>query len=190
MRAISSWNLEASVRSRNEERAIGRTRDLIEAGLSEPAGWRARLWGLCLWRWVREGVAAEMGGALGGLSATRVSDCGSRIAMGDAAMRSVEAVVALHRVGMMPANAASLAGVVVNRHQESRAAEVTVPHDVSAEKVGRGGAGRGRTASMTMTPPQPGQGSGRRGGTVSWTGSAATCGRSSSRRQTASLSAR
>ena len=37
---------------------------------------------------------------------------------------------------------------------------------------------------MTMTLPQPGQRSGWRGGTVSWTGSAAACGRSSSRRQT------
>jgi hypothetical protein len=33
-------NLEASVRSRNDQMAAGTQRDLIEAGLSEPAGWQ------------------------------------------------------------------------------------------------------------------------------------------------------
>ncbi|MDB5409001.1 MAG: hypothetical protein JWL84_3913 [Rhodospirillales bacterium] len=34
-------NLEASVRSRGTDGDAGQDRDLIEAGLSEPAGWRA-----------------------------------------------------------------------------------------------------------------------------------------------------
>src|SRR5438270_11891520 len=43
--ALPGGLLEASVRSRGT--GVGRRRDcdLIEAGLSEPAGWRARPWG-------------------------------------------------------------------------------------------------------------------------------------------------
>ncbi len=42
------------MRSREEEDVDYKKRDLIEAGLSEPAGWRGRLWGLCVRRRVRE----------------------------------------------------------------------------------------------------------------------------------------
>jgi hypothetical protein len=35
--------------------------DLIEAGLSEAAGWRAGLWGLCRRRLIREVVLADPG---------------------------------------------------------------------------------------------------------------------------------
>src|SRR5207253_8599169 len=54
-----SGNLEASVRSRGTGVGRRRDRDLIEGGLSEPTGWRARLWGLCRCRLVRELPAAE-----------------------------------------------------------------------------------------------------------------------------------
>src|SRR5207253_10099646 len=47
-------NLEASVRSRDTGVGRRRDRDLIEAGLSEPAGWGVGLWGLCRWQLVRE----------------------------------------------------------------------------------------------------------------------------------------
>ena len=37
----------------------GWARDLIEAGLSEPAGWRNGLWGLCCQRLAREADARD-----------------------------------------------------------------------------------------------------------------------------------
>ena len=55
--ALNRENLEASVRSRGT-RCGGGERDLIEAGLSEAAGWRARLWGLWC-RWLVRGSARE-----------------------------------------------------------------------------------------------------------------------------------
>jgi len=51
-------NLEGSVRSRDNQIAAGTQRDLIEAGLNWPAGWRSRLWGLW-WRWLVRGSAGE-----------------------------------------------------------------------------------------------------------------------------------
>jgi len=105
-------NLEASVRSRGEEGATARERDLIEAGLSEPAGGGFGLWGLCQRRWVRDGALAETGDAFCGLNAASVSDCGSWIVMGDAVKSLADAAVAPHRIGPMPTNAASLAGVI------------------------------------------------------------------------------
>jgi len=183
-------NLEASVRSRDEDMAIGGGRDLIEAGLNEPAGWRAQLWGLCLRRPVRDGAAAEMGDDFDGLSVEAGGDCGRLIDGVDAVMGSTGAIVVQHRPGPTSANATPCAGVIGGRHRESGAAKPVVPQDVSFQKDGRGGAAGARTASMTMTPPQPGQRSGWWGGTVSGAGSATACGRSSSRRQTASLSAR
>jgi len=44
--ALNRENLEGSVRSRDNQIAAGTQRDLIEAGLNWPAGWRSRLWGL------------------------------------------------------------------------------------------------------------------------------------------------
>ena len=68
-------NLEASVRSRGTDDVDGPKRDLIEAGLSEPAGWRARLWGLCLRRSVRDPASGEARNDLGGLIAMSEDDC-------------------------------------------------------------------------------------------------------------------
>src|SRR5437899_7109374 len=72
-------NLEASVRSRGTGVGRRRDRELIEAGLSEPTGWRARLWGLCRWRLVRVLPSAEAGDDLGHLMASGGGDCGRQI---------------------------------------------------------------------------------------------------------------
>lgn len=56
------WNLEASVRSRRQKtRAQAVPRDLIEAGLSEPAG-IGRLWGfgLCGSVWTMQSIQAKV----------------------------------------------------------------------------------------------------------------------------------
>src|SRR4026208_1072229 len=58
-------NLEASVRSRGKKGAGRTERDLIEAGLSEPAGWRGRLWGLGQRSVVRDPALAESDDDLG-----------------------------------------------------------------------------------------------------------------------------
>ena len=100
------------MRSRGEEGATARERDLIEAGLSEPAGGGLGLWGLCQRRWVRDGASAETGEAFCGLNAASVSDCGSWIVLGDAVMSLADAAVATHRIGPVPTDAASLADVI------------------------------------------------------------------------------
>ena len=100
------------MRSRGEEGAAARERDLIEAGLSEPAGGGLGLWGLCQRRWVRDGALAETGDAFCGLNAGSVSDCGSWIVLGGAVMSLADAAVAPHRIGPIPTNAVSLAGVI------------------------------------------------------------------------------
>ena len=87
------------MRSRDEEVSSGTRRDLIEAGLSEPAGWRARLWGLCLRRPVRDGTAAEVGEDLDGLSVEDGGDCGRLIDAVDAVMGLAGAIAAHHRAG-------------------------------------------------------------------------------------------
>src|SRR5215813_12675867 len=92
-------NLEASVRSRGKEGATARERDLIEAGLSEPARGGLGLWGLCQRRWVRDSASAETGDAFCGLNAASVSDWGSWIVLGDAVKSLADAAVAPHRIG-------------------------------------------------------------------------------------------
>ena len=171
------------------EGATARERDLIEAGLSEPAGGGLGLWGLCQRRWVRDGALAETGDAFCGLNAASVSEL--RLVDRDGRCG--------HELDRRGCGAASDRARADDRSvpfwrdrpaRSERAVELVGPQDVSSQKEGRGAAGRGRTASLTMTPPQPGQRSGWRGGTVSSIGSAAAGGRLSRLRQTASLSAR
>ena len=52
-------NLEASVRSRNTVARGTRARDLIEAGLSEPAGWRAGYGDFSRSGWAETPIAAR-----------------------------------------------------------------------------------------------------------------------------------
>src|SRR5216683_1308765 len=78
-----SGNLEASVRSRDAAAEGRRDRDLIEAGLSEPAGWRARLWGLCVWRRLRDAASVEAGDDLGPPIASGGGDYGRQSRAGE-----------------------------------------------------------------------------------------------------------
>jgi hypothetical protein len=68
-------NLEASVRSRHDWLRIAKG-DLIEAGLSEAAGWRAWLWGLWPWPVARARAPAEAWADVGRLIAIGEDDCG------------------------------------------------------------------------------------------------------------------
>ena len=185
-------NLEASVRSRGAGVGRRRDRDLIEAGLSEPAGWRARLWGSYRGRLVREPPSAEAGDDLGRLIAIGGGDCGRRNRTGEVVLPVIAADPATCRIEALTANGMVPAGAIGVRWRKSRAAGWQAHHEVSSQKDVRQGAGRARTASMTMAPPQDGQRSGRCDGTASWTCSAGgPCdGASSSRRQSASLAAR
>ena len=64
------------MRSRGKKGAGRTERDLIEAGLSEPAGWRGRLWGLCQRSVVRDPALAESDDDLGRLIVNGGGDCG------------------------------------------------------------------------------------------------------------------
>ncbi len=91
-------NLEASVRSRHgsPDRTKG---DLIEAGLNEPAGWRARLWGLCLGRPVRGSYSAETDYALGRLIACIGGECRQQHRAVKAASISISAIATRRGLG-------------------------------------------------------------------------------------------
>jgi hypothetical protein len=77
------------VRSRGTGVGCRGDRDLIEAGLSEPAGWQV-LWGLCLWRLVRGARSAEARqdldrrSVIGGVDGNRQIDAGNAV-LGSAA---------------------------------------------------------------------------------------------------------
>ena len=165
-------------------------RDLIEAGLSEPAGWRVLLWGLCLWRRVRGARSAEARQDLDGRSVIGGVDGSRQIDAGNVVLGSTAAMVRQCRIAAVPANATLLASAIGVRWRKSGVGEPLMPQEVSSQNEGRSGAGRGRMPSKTMAPPQNGQCSGWRGGTASRTSSATASGRSSNRRQSASLSAR
>jgi len=143
-------------------------RDLIEAGLSEPAGWRARLWGLCLRRPVRDRPPEKPGDDLGRLIASGGGDCGRRIRAAAVVVPTIAANPAARLIGALMVNALIPAGAIGARRRKSGVSGWPARHEVSSQKDGRNGAGGGRTPSLTMAPPQHGQRSGRRGGMASW----------------------
>ena len=153
-------NLEASVRSRGAGGEGRPSRDLIEAGLSEPAGWRARLWRLCLRRRVRGAPSAETGEHLDGLIAIGEGDCGRQIRVGNVALDAATALLAQLRIRAVPANATIRTGATGVRRRMSGAAEPSVPHEVSSQNDERAGVARIRMPRMTMVPPQLGHRSG------------------------------
>lgn len=167
-------------------------RDLIEAGLSEPAGWRARLWGLCLRRSVRETRSGEARDDLGRVITIGEHDCGRQIHAENAVLIATAANPAQHRIEALSANQTIPTGAMGARCRKAGAAQAPMHHEVSSQKDGRQGVARGGMSRMTMAPPQHGQRSGRRGGMVSWACSAGASGdgTSSSLRQSASLAAR
>src|SRR6202162_4305764 len=127
-------NLEASVRSRSTGVGRRRDRDLIEAGLREPAGWRARLWGLCRWRLVRVPPSAEAGDDLGHLIASGGGDCGRQRRAGKVVLPVISANPATCRIGALTANATVPAGAIGVRWWKSSAAGWPAHHEVSSQK--------------------------------------------------------
>src|SRR5207237_6996173 len=111
-------NLEASVRSRGTGVGRRRDRDLIEAGLSEPAGWRARLWGLCR-QLVREPPSAEAGDDLGRLMASGGGECGRQIRVGEVVLPVIAANPVTCRIGALTANGMVPAGAIGVRWRKS-----------------------------------------------------------------------
>ena len=175
------------MRSRGTGVGRRRDRDLIEAGLSEPAGRRARLWGLCRWRLVRVPPLAEAGDDVGRLIASRGGDCGRQSRAGEVVLPVIAANPATCRIGALTANATVPAGAIGVRWRKSSAGGWQSHHEVSSQKDVRQGAGRAMTPSTTMAPPQLGHGA-TASRTCSPDGSGD--GASSSRRQSASLAAR
>ena len=96
------------MRSRDEEGGDRKPRDLIEAGLSEPAGWRVLLWGLCLWRRVRGARSAEARQDLDGRSVIGGVDGSRQIDAGNVVLGSTAAMVRQCRIAAVPANATYL----------------------------------------------------------------------------------
>jgi hypothetical protein len=148
------------VRSRDAGMGRGRDRDLIEAGLSEPAEWRSQLWGLCLRGPVREPPSAEAGADLGHRIASGRGDCGRQRRAWEMVLLVIAADPTTCRIGALTANATVPAGAIGVRWRKSSAGGWQSHHEVSSQKDVRQGAGRARTASMTMAPPQVGHRSG------------------------------
>jgi hypothetical protein len=116
-------NLEASMRSRNDQMAAGTQRDLIEAGLSETRGMAVRLWGLCLWRRVRDAASAEAWEDLDRRGVIAGVDCSRQIDARHAVLGSTAGMVVRPRIGAVPANAIILAGATDVRWQKGGAAK-------------------------------------------------------------------
>jgi hypothetical protein len=155
------------VRSRGAGGEGRPSRDLIEAGLSEPAGWRARLWRLCLRRLVQGAPSAEAGDHLDGLIAIGEGDCSRQIRAGNVDLGPAAALPAQRWIGAASVNAPILAGAIGARWRKGGAAELPMPHEVSSQNDARAGVGRGRMPRMTMAPPQMGHRSALCGARVS-----------------------
>ena len=123
---------------RSRGTGVGRRcdRDLIEAGLSEPAGWRAGLWGLCRWRLVRVRPSAEAGDDLGRLMASGGGDCGRRSRAGEVVLPVIAANPATCRIEALTANGTVPAGAIGVRWRKSSAAGWQAHHEVSSQKDG------------------------------------------------------
>src|SRR5665809_116339 len=130
-----TWNLEGSVRSRGTEGEGGRDRDLIEAGLSEPAGWRAGLWGLCLRHSVRDRPSAEAREDVDGLT-TGEDDWWRRRCALSAAVASIGAAAARRGITAASRDDTIGAGAVGVRCLEGGAVGRSADHDVSCRNDG------------------------------------------------------
>ena len=122
------------MRSRGTGVGRRRDRDLIEAGLSEPAGWRARLWGFYRWRLVRVPPSAEAGDDLGHLIASGGGDCGRQRRAGEVVLPVIAANPAICRIGALTANGTVPAGAIGVRWRKSSAAGGPAHHEVSSQK--------------------------------------------------------
>ena len=159
------------MRSRGAGRGAGRDRDLIEAGLSEAARWGAALWGLCLRPAVRDTRSAAPRKGLGRLAES--GEAGSWRQM--CAAVTIAAIPGRHRIEVRAANGRIVSGAIGVRCGRIGAAS-SPDHEVSCQKDGRAGIGRGKKLMTIMTPPQHGQRSGRCGESALSIGSAAGSG--------------
>ena len=92
------------MRSRQLNGRDGTQRDVIEAGLNEPAGWRARLWGLCLRRSVRDPASGEARNDLGRLIAMSEDDSERQVRAGDVVLTAMPASPVPLQIGAASTN--------------------------------------------------------------------------------------
>ena len=177
-------------------RPRGSARDLIEAGLSEPAGWRNGLWGLCCRHLAREAAACDR---VAWCAVTRVGDGdGWRpdVVVLGAAVPSALAVTIWPVTSAVAGRGQSPSGVRTARRSIWSGNVATLAgHDVSCQKDGREGGDRhglGRVVRLIAVLPQQGQRWLRSMAAASSVGegSGSDAGTVSSVRQSASLSAR
>jgi hypothetical protein len=114
----------------------GTKRGLIEAGLSEPAGWRARLWGLCLRRSVRDLASGEARNDLGGLIAMSEDDGERQIRAGDVILAPMPANPVACRRGAASGNATIPADAIGARCRKSGAIGWPARHAVRPRTTG------------------------------------------------------
>ena len=180
------------MRSRDTGVGRRRNRDLIEAGLSDPARWRGRLWGLCLWRPVRDPASGEAREALGRLVAIDEDGWGRWIDAKGVELTATGGVPAQCRFGAAATNETIPASAIGARRRKSGAAEPPMHQELSFQNDERQGVTRSKMPRMTMAPPQHGHRSSLRSGRVSCNCSTVGSGDGalSSRRHSASLPAR
>ena len=171
-------------------------RDLIEAGMSEPAGWRNGLWGLCRRRLVWEADPGDPTAGHRCVAAIGGGGCKRRVHVAGVGMRAVRSVTDLPGTIAITIGRSSPAGAWgARRGIRSEGVAVLAGHDVSFQKEDLDGGARhglGRVVRMIAVLPQPGQWSCRCVGEASSASSAAgsSAGTASSLRQSASLSVR
>src|SRR4051812_15136014 len=85
-------------------------------------------------------------------------DCGRQIRARQAVLPVIAANPASWRIGGLPAGSMISAGAIGVRWRKSGGAGWPAHHEVSSQKDVRQGAGRARTPSTTMAPPQLGHG--------------------------------
>ena len=178
------------MRSRGTDAEVRRDRDLIEAGLSEPAD-GVRDYGDCACAVRPERSSGEACDGLGCLIAIGEEDCVGQICATDVVWAGI-AVIPGAVSDRLSVGEHNCPGERDRRSMPESGAAGPTRHEVSTQNDEREAVGRGRMPRMTMAPPQHGQ----RSGPCDWTvfsgcladGSAG--GMSISSRQSASLAAR
>lgn len=124
------------MRSRGQVVDAAGDRDLIEAGLSEPAGWRVWLWGLCRRRLIRDArsavrrVAFDRPIAIGGSACEWLKEAGM------VASSAIRAAAAANRMAAVLTDEAIPTGVAGVRGEYGNAVE-REGHELSSQNRGR-----------------------------------------------------
>lgn len=173
---------------------LGSVRDLIEAGLSEPAGRRNGLWGLCRRRLAPEVHRAEWKTGWRGTAVVGSGGCGLCRPLAGGLVRPLPEATASFGTMAVAMRRSSPAGAwSARRSIGSKVVTARAGHEVSFQKEDRQGGsrhGRGQVMRVNEVLPQHGQRSCRCEGAASSVGSASGSGTSSSLRQSASFPAR